>query len=53
MDSNDIDYRSNDEKDDSVGLGGREKRKEKKKKKKKKRELIILKSDSKPDERKK
>ena len=42
--SNNIDYRSNDKKDDTVGLGGREKIE--------KRELIILKSESKPDERK-
>ena len=34
--SNNIDYRSNDKKDDTVGLGGREKIE--------KRELIILKS---------
>ena len=37
-------------KDASVGLGGRERKK--KKKKKKKREMIILKSESIPDERK-
>ena len=56
--SNNIDFRSNDEKDDTVVLGWRIKKGEKKEVEEERvdnlkirvRELIILKSESKPDE---